>query len=496
MDARDLPAINVDSLLAIDAIEQAEGKPFRYGKAIYVNLNLENSGTWETLEGGAKLWRLRIRTQGARTTNLNYNEFDIPEGAKYFIYNPNDTSQMIGAFTHNNNKNGGRFATSIVRGSEIILEYYEPAEAKLKGKIEISSIVHGYSGAVGYKNSGEKLFGDSQPCHLNVSCPEADDWSLQVRSVVMITLDTNQRNCTGVLINNVNEDQTPYVLTAQHCLSGVDPPGSWIFYFNYESPLVDSISGCDSTVDGTLDQSILGSSIKADIGATYDSDNLLLLLDESVPLSFNPYFAGWSSDTLAPDSTATIHHPIADVKKFSFDKDPAVEGTSFFTFHWDATFHPDSGTGLVEGGSSGAPLFDHNKRVIGNHSSDNALEDTCGLANQLGRFGNFRASWDLETDTTKQLKYWLDPDTTDTLFIDGFDPNASCCIGNRGDVDGNGTDANVLDLTFLIDYLFRQGPAPGCTEEADMNSDGDVDILDLTYLIDFIFRGGPAPGPC
>ena len=69
--------------------------------------------------------------------------------------------------------------------------------------------------------------------------------------------------------------------------------------------------------------------------------------------------------------------------------------------------------------------------------------------------------------------------------------------GTRGDVDRNGTDADVFDLTYLIDDIFRGGPDSPCILEADINSDGTPsNILDLTFLVDFIFRGGPAPGPC
>ena len=71
------------------------------------------------------------------------------------------------------------------------------------------------------------------------------------------------------------------------------------------------------------------------------------------------------------------------------------------------------------------------------------------------------------------------------------------CVGSRGDINGDNTIANVLDLTYLIDNIFRGGPGSGCPSEADLNNDGNVaSILDLTYLVDRIFRGGPPPGPC
>jgi hypothetical protein len=73
----------------------------------------------------------------------------------------------------------------------------------------------------------------------------------------------------------------------------------------------------------------------------------------------------------------------------------------------------------------------------------------------------------------------------------------TCCLGNRGDVNNDGTDANILDLTYTVDRIFRGGPPAVCPPEGDVNSDGTpTNILDLTYLVDRIFRGGPPPGIC
>jgi len=74
----------------------------------------------------------------------------------------------------------------------------------------------------------------------------------------------------------------------------------------------------------------------------------------------------------------------------------------------------------------------------------------------------------------------------------------TCCIGIRGDCNSDGVDANILDLTFLVDFIFRGSGNPGsCPKECDVNSDGaSSNILDLTFLVDRIFRGGPLPGLC
>ncbi|MCH9024280.1 MAG: hypothetical protein IH931_03020 [candidate division Zixibacteria bacterium] len=72
-----------------------------------------------------------------------------------------------------------------------------------------------------------------------------------------------------------------------------------------------------------------------------------------------------------------------------------------------------------------------------------------------------------------------------------------CCIGIRGDYNGDGQDATVLDLTFLIDDIFRGGASAACQDETDLNNDGQyATVLDLTFLIDDIFRGGPSAPAC
>jgi choice-of-anchor B domain-containing protein len=73
-----------------------------------------------------------------------------------------------------------------------------------------------------------------------------------------------------------------------------------------------------------------------------------------------------------------------------------------------------------------------------------------------------------------------------------------CCIGLVGDFDGNGSALpNILDLNYLVNYIFRGGTGTVCFEEGNINSDGQsANILDLNYLVNYIFRGGELPLEC
>lgn len=91
-----------------------------------------------------------------------------------------------------------------------------------------------------------------------------------------------------------------------------------------------------------------------------------------------------------------------------------------------------------------------------------------------------------------------DGSSTNYFLNSGFWPGVGgCCVGDRGDVNGDGVNGNILDLTYLVDRIFRGGDPAECDGEADLNGDGiPANILDLTFMVDRIFRGGDAPGGC
>jgi hypothetical protein len=76
------------------------------------------------------------------------------------------------------------------------------------------------------------------------------------------------------------------------------------------------------------------------------------------------------------------------------------------------------------------------------------------------------------------------------------EPPETCC-NLPGDANDNGS-VNILDITFLIAYLYQDGPPPPCCPEGDANGNCSINILDITYLIAFLYQDGPDPicGDC
>ncbi len=103
------------------------------------------------------------------------------------------------------------------------------------------------------------------------------------------------------------------------------------------------------------------------------------------------------------------------------------------------------------------------------------------LAHDL--LSSYSVVWD-----TLHSTFTVDGKLTDSLSFQAAGPIT--IIGRlRGDIDGDAA-VTVLDLTIMIDYIFRGQPLMGSRDAADADGNGRINILDLTKLVDYIFRGG------
>ncbi|MBC8346389.1 MAG: trypsin-like peptidase domain-containing protein [Candidatus Marinimicrobia bacterium] len=404
-----MQTVNVDSLTNEDK-KATSDTPYRFGYGFDVSYNLDNSGVWETLPDGGRVWRLNIFAPGAFSINLIYDQFWLPPGATLFLYNPTK-SMVLGAFTERNNKEYGKFSTSLVDGPITILEYYEPKNMKKKGVIQISRIIHGYKDIFKFAQNKIKRtkivgFGDAASCEVNARCYD-ETYDNMIRSVGLIITNGGTEWCSGAIVNNVNNNYTPYFLTANHCLDGYQ--NTWLVWFNYES------ASCSNPYTSPTPNAISGMTLKANNSA---SDFALLELSQKPPASYNVYLAGWSNINTAPQSSVGIHHPQGDIKKLSIDNDYAI--SSYVTntptnSHW---YVIDWETGSTEPGSSGSPLFDLNNRIIGQDHAGNGYDPCDSLKGTY--YGKFSMSWDYGGSSSSQLKNWLDPNNTGATILNGL----------------------------------------------------------------------------
>ncbi|MCP4704709.1 MAG: hypothetical protein GY865_08875 [candidate division Zixibacteria bacterium] len=61
-----------------------------------------------------------------------------------------------------------------------------------------------------------------------------------------------------------------------------------------------------------------------------------------------------------------------------------------------------------------------------------------------------------------------------------------------GDADSNDV-LDILDIVYIINYKYKDGPLPEPPECGDVNSDDELDILDIIILVNSIYKDGPDP---
>ena len=486
--------ISVDSqiLQSLVAYHPPKDSSFQFAVPVTVNLKPENSGRFFDI-GEEQIWIIGIRSKHAKSLNLILEPFHIPAGAFVYIYG--STKEVIrGAFTDENNNSSDILPTMPVPGEEIILEYHLPKGIKWEGTIGISQVSHDYLGVFGPGKKKDDRFNLSQPCNVDINCPDGNSYQTEKRAVCRLIIRGIEL-CSGVLINNTNQQNRPFLITAQHCIADQNDADRTIFVFGYESPWCH---GPDGRVSHSLSGAVLQST-------NPDIDFSMVELSSFPPFVYRPYFAGWDVSGTTPQSTVSIHHPEGDVKKISVDQDQPV--TSTFTDFTSNGFWKilEWNEGTTEGGSSGAPLFDQNKRIVGILTGGEAM---CGRSVN-DYFGKLSVIYDLSSLLHQQLKAWIDPAGSNAKLLNGRDPYAPnlLTVDTLSNINHSETVISTIYTPpgtgyatgFNSDSLFMYAehfvnPSGREISEADINISRANHVLASDSARVYIFQDGPVPG--
>lgn len=422
-------ARNTGKIYEEKALSRHKNEVFAY--TTEVQYNYSNSGVWDTLENGLKIWRLGIRSEGAYSLNLIFTAFRLEKGVRIFLFDPAQ-QHTLGAFTHINNKSYEILATEPIPGDLVFVEMQVPSFVKNPGKLCIGIVGHDYGGIDRADRLKDGWYGISGACNPDIICFNDSLISRLKHSVVRIVYSGKER-CTGVLLNNTRNDAKAYLLTAQHCIKTEWLANTAVYLFDYESPYC-------SGPDGRNHKSVAGGTLKATTDNKLDFS--LIELSEDIPFHYQPYYAGWDATGLSTLGVYCIHHPWGDVKKIAIDDDQPVtdnfgEGYDYNT-HWLVA---DWETGTTEPGSSGAPLFSSAGRVIGNETGGDAYCDNS--VNDY--FQQISHSWEDYPDSAKQLRCWLDPFKTTLETMKGYDPYEAFWL--TGDTLTNNPQHNPLFIS-------------------------------------------------
>jgi len=394
-----------------------------YGKKIEIKKDFKLESTKFKLEDKF-ICLLKIRSENAYSLQAFFSKFNMPDGAKFFLYN--SEGMILGSFNSKNSitskESENVFVTQPIKGSEIYLELDLENESDLaKVDIQVNTIMHGFSNL--YASDGPFSGSDATTytsCNKNVSCVdgsllEGNSYNStinkgNIKSVGLI-VNTNTLygfTCSGTLINNTKQDGAPYFLTAEHCVNGT--PQQPIFLnesvviFNHETK---SCNADGDTIGGSISSpstnSVSGMQILTYMGITKYSDGTFSGLSQDFALvklnttaevlkKYKVCYSGWSTAQFPNNigSSFTAHHPSGVVKKISIANQSYITPTNFSTVYDfsniespNVYFSKSFSTNLSQGyflavefangfpyhGSSGASLFTRDGFILGTLSS-------------------------------------------------------------------------------------------------------------------------------
>lgn len=418
----DMPYFDNAELIKEDELNKGKNMPFRFGKSNEVNLSIKD-GIWTKTDSKA-IWSLIVHSKNAFSINIILSELFLPENSSLFLYDA-DGTMVYGPITSDFNFEGEDFLCDIIRGEYLILRIISSNEDVPKVKLGIKNVVHGY------RNLFPSQSKSSGGCNNNIEC--FTDWKIESNAISRVLLTGGTILCSGSLINNTSSTFHPYFLTAFHC---IDIAGGNIYSEDWDDGVLQQYEIDDvydmsfrfdykyTTCEGSTVASYVTFNHATFRSAWYTTDFALVELNSSsVNTTAGITLLGWNRTGNTPSEGVGIHHPDGDVMKISFDDDNLSEtndgsdsGSNYWRVEWD--------DGVTEGGSSGSPLLDQNKRVIGQLSGG---WSGCGSGDMRDWYGCFYRSWTGGGTNTTRLSNWLDPGSTgvntlnSTLTLTGSD---------------------------------------------------------------------------
>jgi hypothetical protein len=368
---------------------------FQYGNEFPMNIDVLSKSSL-IIEDNIYTYTLGIHSEGAYGIGLIFDNFLLSDNSELFFYD-RERSMYLGSFNSSNNKSDNIFPVSIIKSDHIIIELSIPEEEIDIVRLNLSTVIHDFTDIMGYYLSEDSVRED---CNLNVACPEGIPYQDQINGTIRVTMGGGL--CSASVINNTLNDRTPYVLFADHCVSG--SASDYLFLFNYQADT------CTGTF-GSENQSVSSSTLLVNEDIDSGPDFALLQMSTNIPDSYNPYYVGWSKVSAAPQGVFGIHHPGAGIKKITLD----ATNVNSNGYYWEFQYND----GRVIPGSSGSPLFDENSRQVGIASyiytnyCDPSPDCYCSQEYTHG-YGRFNSAWNMG------LNIYLDPLNSGVDYIDGI----------------------------------------------------------------------------
>lgn len=370
---------------------------------------LQQQWQWTQAEDGRLHAAIRFTAQEAQGVRLGILVEHIPADAELHFYDRQNRQALFSASgagihaTLERNRATGDASEAAstwwsprVAGDSLILEAVLPAGASpAELRVAIAQLSHLFAdpeqawqewarqqSASQSTGAGKAAF---TSCMIDAVCQNTG--TAQRDAVVRLLYEDTDGAylCTGTLLNDAAASDTPYILTANHCVNSQTIASTIETDWFYRSSACDSIA---------IDQRAVtlrgGARLLLASDLSTGTDATLLALNGAVPQG--AYFAGWDANQTAANATVfSIHHPDGEPISFSqgildgyaiydsigFSSSDAAAGR-FHRVLWQQ--------GITAVGGSGAALFSASGHVLGSLYGGLSSCSAPGAPDYYGRF--------------------------------------------------------------------------------------------------------------
>jgi hypothetical protein len=376
---------------------------------------------------GGLVWSAAVKSAGAFGLRLHFDNFDLPAGSELYLFNENGA--VAGPYTKSGPLGTGEFWSHMVRGDLVYLQLRQvgrrqpdKAHGRMFSLVDVGHVATGF-GADRADAAAKAFCPDNAECVLNAECESLDRAVDDARYAVAHMLWVKRPYlyiCTGGLLNNTEEDQTPYFLTANHCISRDREAANLETFFQY---WLECGGNCPTPFEAPAGfASVLGSSV---VATNKTGDYTLLLLNESAPEG--SAFLGWNWETPVANTDGAmlyrISHPYGAPQAYS---EHEVDTSAGVCSSWPrgSWIYSRDTLGATEGGSSGSPVVNDLGEVVGQLSGGcgTNVYDTCDNVNNATVDGAFASYY-------SEVAQWLDPGSGGSCVASGeaCTTDAECC---------------------------------------------------------------------
>lgn len=438
--------LDVAALVAEDDARGDAVAPWRIGVPVALGTSLERAPEgWSVVPEGL-LWSAEVRAIGAFGVRLGFEDLDLPEGAELWIRAAKPRGRVEGPIRGKGPFGHGRYWSGELVGERFEIAYFLPAGAEGMGSFALPTVQYLYRDPDAVEP--EPAFLGS--CQEDVMCYPT--WHpLHEATIRYSYVDGSTFVCSATLIDSIALDETPYVLTANHCIASEAAAETFNGRFFYETLSCGGANATDTTV---LNASLLQTL------AYNDGDLTLLELLGALPAS--ALWAGWTTAAV-PNGTdlVGIHHPNGSRKKISFGaktNNPPADPTLFHGVTWSL--------GTIDSGSSGSGLYVEGTQLLVGALSRST--PPLGCANPAGPSAYGKLKWWYGNEPS--LQALLDEGTDDA-----FEPDDDCASAVSV---GAGTHSGLVVKSGSEDWYVVQVPAGGRLDVDLRHVDawGDLDL--------------------